>query len=150
VIPCFVCNVQIRGSMRPANSAVPWACGQKRNPVNLRQIQMVLQVGHMVVDVEYNYLHGTRDQGRRLQTTQITINNRKLAHPMAVVSHVSNVNHWLLSHDNIWPALAFDHPALRARSKLSTRPSINGSRDATPEAPLSMEGSMVCLGAGTS
>lgn len=37
---------------------------------------------------------------------------------MAVISHVSNVNHWLLSHDNVWAELPPDHPALRVRKAL--------------------------------
>lgn len=73
----------------------------------------VVQIGVVVVEIEYNWLRGTRDDGGRTSTTQIRINNRKLPSPMAVISHVSNVNHWLLSHDNIWAALPKDHPAVR-------------------------------------
>jgi hypothetical protein len=67
----------------------------------------------MHIEIEYNWLRGTRDDGGRISTTQLLINSRKLSNPLAVISHVSNVNHWLLSHDNIWAALTKDHPALR-------------------------------------
>ena len=29
-----------------------------------------------------------------------------------IVSHLSNVNHWMMSHDNVWPALDRKHPAV--------------------------------------
>jgi hypothetical protein len=72
-----------------------------------------VQIGVVQMEIDYNWLRGTRDDGGRISTTQIRINNRKLPNPLAVISHVSNVNHWLLSHDNVWAALTKDHPALR-------------------------------------
>lgn len=45
------------------------------------------------------------------------MNRRKLKNLRSVVSHVSNVNHWMLSHDNVWAVLEEDHPALKNTSK---------------------------------
>lgn len=88
----------------------------------------------VVLEIDYNWVRGTRDDGGRISTTQIRINNRKLPSPMAVISYVSNVNHWLLSHDNVWAALPQDHPALReqkakkeAEQRHSEGESITGS-----------------------
>ena len=75
----------------------------------------MVQIGVVVLEIDYNWLRGTRDAGGRISTTQIRINSRKLPRPMAVISHVSNVNHWLLSHDNVWAELPPDHPALRVQ-----------------------------------
>lgn len=59
----------------------------------------------------YEWKRGTRDTGRHFFTDKITIDMRKRL-GMKVFLHLSNVNHWLLSHDNVWCALPEDHPAL--------------------------------------
>jgi hypothetical protein len=67
----------------------------------------------VVLDVEYKWLRRTIDDGRRVTTDKLTMDPRKLKNLRTVVSHVSNVNHWMLSHDNIWAALPTGHPSLR-------------------------------------
>lgn len=87
-----------------------------------------LQVGSIDVEVDYSWLRGTHDDGKRFRTLSLTVNRRKLKNLRSVVSHVSNVNHWMLSHDNVWAVLGEDHPALKRTSRASSgargRPSL--------------------------
>lgn len=62
-------------------------------------------------------MRGTHDDGKRIRTLSLTVNRRKLKNLRSVVSHVSNVNHWMLSHDNVWAVLKPDHPALKRSSR---------------------------------
>ena len=70
----------------------------------------------MRVRVRYEWMRGTADSGQRFYVDKVSIDPRKLK-GLRVVSHMSNVNHWLMSHDNVWTALRPDHPALRMRDK---------------------------------
>lgn len=108
-----------------------------------------MQLGVVTLEIDYTWLRDTRDDGGRISTTQIRINNRKLPSPMAVISHVSNVNHWLLSHDNVWAALPKDHPELRKNKKGadgaldSVTASDYGSKAELLKLPSSTEGDSV-------
>ncbi|KAK9824108.1 hypothetical protein WJX72_007801 [[Myrmecia] bisecta] len=65
------------------------------------------EVCTMKAEVEYQWLRGTRDEGAYLGASRIFINKRKMrafmgAGPKSAVEYISQVNHWLLSHDNIY------------------------------------------------
>ena len=68
--------------------------------------------GTVVMRVRYHWLRGTRDEGRRTHIDRLTVAPRKLTGRRSFITHVSNVNHWMMSHDNIWPALGTRHPAV--------------------------------------
>ena len=80
---------------------------------------MHVQVGTVEIDINYQWLRGTHDNGKRVRTLSLTVNRRKLKNLRSVVSHVSNVNHWMLSHDNVWAVLSEDHPALKRPSEFT-------------------------------
>lgn len=74
-------------------------------------------MGTVDIEVDYNWVRGTHDDGNRVHTLSLTVNRRKLKNLRSVVAHVSNVNHWMLSHDNVWAVLHQEHPALKRPSQ---------------------------------
>ena len=54
-------------------------------------------------EVSYEYLRGTSDQGSYLGPSRVLINKRKRrSGPKATLEYLSQQNHSLLSHDNVW------------------------------------------------
>lgn len=53
--------------------------------------------------MSYEYLMGTEDQGSYLGPSRVLINKRRVRQgPKATFEYLSQVNHWMLSHDNVW------------------------------------------------
>lgn len=83
--------------------------------------QSAQEVGGTVsVTIDYKWLRGTEDQGMHTHIDKLTVERRKMNGLKNLVSHISNVNHWMMSHDNIWPALDPKHP-LVAQARQQTR-----------------------------
>jgi len=67
------------------------------------------KVATLKAEVSYEYMRGTTDEGNYLTPSRVIINKRKmgslagLAAASNLVKHISQQNHWLLSHDNVWP-----------------------------------------------
>ena len=85
-------------------------------------------------EVSYEYLRETGDQGSYLGPSRVLINKRKRrSGPKATLEYLSQQNHSLLSHDNVWaPTKASSHgkpfqPAADAFCKLR-----DPSCDSTP------------------
>ncbi|KAK9805362.1 hypothetical protein WJX73_006658 [Symbiochloris irregularis] len=55
-------------------------------------------------EVTYKWLRGTRDDGAYLGPSRLVMNKRKMRSMMAGIEYISQVNHWMMSHDNVWPA----------------------------------------------
>ena len=54
--------------------------------------------------VSYEWLMGTADEGSYLGPSRVLINRRRMrGGPKATLEFISQVNHWMLSHDNVWP-----------------------------------------------
>ncbi|CAK0735032.1 hypothetical protein CVIRNUC_000518 [Coccomyxa viridis] len=71
-----------------------------RDPKDANRIMATLKV-----EVTYEYLRGTKDDGSYLGPSRVLINKRRMregAGPFGAFNFISQVNHWLLSHDNIW------------------------------------------------
>lgn len=84
-------------------------------------------MGTVEIEVDYKWMRGTHDDGKRVRSLSLTVNRRKLKDLRSVVSHVSNVNHWMLSHDNVWAVLKPNHPALKrsSRADVAARSSVS-------------------------
>jgi hypothetical protein len=69
--------------------------------------------------VNYQWLRGTKDFGFFNHRSQVTLNPRKRSDMPRhnIISHLSNVNHWMLSHDNVWVTLDPQHPAVVQQRK---------------------------------
>ena len=75
--------------------------------------------GTVTLNIRYNWLRGTADGGRRTHIDLLTVAPRKSTGARNIVSHLSNVNHWMMSHDNVWCALDKNHPAVTLARKQS-------------------------------
>jgi hypothetical protein len=61
--------------------------------------------------VSYEWLMGTADEGSYLGPSRVLINRRRLrGGPKATLEFISQVNHWMLSHDNVWPPAGMQPP----------------------------------------
>lgn len=54
-------------------------------------------------EVTYEWLRGTHDDGHYLSPSRLLMNKRKLRSVMGGLEYISQVNHWMMSHDNVWP-----------------------------------------------
>ena len=91
----------------------------------------------MSLTIDYKWLRGTEDQGMHTHIDKLTVEPRKMNGLKNFVAHISNVNHWMMSHDNIWPALDPKHPLVtearrshRISSSKHEASSKRGSQDA--------------------
>ena len=75
----------------------------------------------MELQVNYTWLRGTADNGERSDVDRVTIDARKKSGVRNLVSNLSNVNHWMMSHDNVWMTLGPQHPAILADRRRRTK-----------------------------
>jgi hypothetical protein len=75
--------------------------------------------GSVTMDISYKWLQDTEDKGMHTEVDQLTLDSRKMNGIRNIVSHVSNVNHWMMSHDNVWACLDSKHPAMLEARKMN-------------------------------
>ncbi|CAL8467040.1 g6576 [Coccomyxa elongata] len=68
-------------------------------------------VATITASVTYEYLRGTKDEGSYLGPSRVLINKRrtrgfKAAGVKSALEYISQQNHWMLSHDNVWNPLS--------------------------------------------
>jgi hypothetical protein len=89
-------------------------------------------MGIVKMEIEYHWLRGTEDTGYHTHSDKLTMDPRKLKGLKSIVTHISNVNHWMMSHDNIWPVLENNHALIAdARSSMHGLRLERGSQEST-------------------
>jgi hypothetical protein len=85
----------------------------------LTDVRIQEAAGTVKMELNHTWLRGTEDTGCHTHNDKLTVDPRKLKSLKGLVSHISNFNHWMMSHDNIWPVLPSNHPLVsQARSSM--------------------------------
>lgn len=124
-------------------------------------------LGELQCSILYKWLRGTRDDGRRtwdrqgLFATLLAVLSKKAGSsdyrrplvsvkprkgtggPLHLLKDISKVNHWILSHDNLWPTdTDTSRPLPEPKTeKLLEPPGLNQSSPGTPMQPGSQSNS---------
>eukprot|EP01026_Neomeris_dumetosa_P070933 TRINITY_DN712_c0_g1_i2.p1 TRINITY_DN712_c0_g1~~TRINITY_DN712_c0_g1_i2.p1 ORF type:complete len:599 (-),score=58.43 TRINITY_DN712_c0_g1_i2:1196-2992(-) len=70
-----------------------------------RQDRLRTRMGYLDIELDYKFLRGTYDKGNYDGPTRVYVEPRRMRAKLNInsgVEYISNVNHWLLSHDNIY------------------------------------------------
>ncbi|GAB4820517.1 hypothetical protein N2152v2_007563 [Parachlorella kessleri] len=72
------------------------------------------KIGTLKATADYRWLRGTQDDGRHTVVNRLIVNRagrgmrKTMRVGLAAIELISQVNHWILSHDNVWRVLPGD------------------------------------------